>query len=85
MIRPLGNRIIVQPPTIEETIKNGIIIPIQARERPQMGKVISIGADCKTLKVGETILYGKYAGSEIVIEDKNYLIMHEEDVLGVDG
>ena len=91
--RPLQDRVIVR--RIEEEIektKGGIIIPDTAKEKPQQGKVIAVGKgkvndDWKVLaldvKVGDTILFGKYSGSEIKIDGEEHLIMREEDILGV--
>ncbi len=90
-IKPLQDRILVE--RIEEEVKKGgIIIPDTAREKPQQGKVIAVGpgrVDDKgnripmEVKKGDYILFGKYSGNEIRIEDREYLIMREEDVLGI--
>lgn len=90
-IRPLQDRILVER-VEEEAKKGGIIIPDTAKEKPQQGKVIAagpgrIGEDGKRIpmevKKGDYILFGKYTGTEINIEDKEYLIMREDDVLGI--
>ncbi len=91
-IRPLQDRIIVKRVTEEETSKGGIIIPDSAKEKPQQGKVIAVGKG-KVLedgsqrpldvKAGDTVLFGKYAGTEIKIEGVEHLILREDDVLGV--
>ena len=84
--RPIGDRVLVKPAEAEETTKGGIIIPDTAKEKPQRGKVIAIGTGKKdepiTVKVGDTILYGKYSGTEISLEGDEYLIMRESDILG---
>jgi chaperonin GroES len=92
-IRPLQDRVIVK--RLEESVeksKGGIIIPDTAKEKPQQGKVVAVGKgkvndDGKLtpldVKVGETILFGKYSGSEIKIDGEEHLIMREEDILGV--
>lgn len=91
-IRPLGDRIVVEPLEAEEKTKGGIILPDTAKEKPQEGKVVAVGKgkvdeDGKTvpmeIKVGDKILYGKYSGTEITIDDKEYIILREEDVLAV--
>ncbi|MFN3966612.1 MAG: co-chaperone GroES [Endomicrobiia bacterium] len=91
-IKPLGDRVIVEPLEQKEVKKGGIIIPDTAKEKPQEGKVIAVGPgklDEKgnkipmDVKVGDKVLYGKYSGTEIKIDDKEYLIMHQEDILGI--
>ena len=91
-VRPLGDRVLVKPFEVEEKKKGGIIIPDTAKEKPQEGKVIAVGKgkiteEGKTLplnvKVGDKILFGKYSGNEIKIDDEDYLIVREEDILGI--
>ena len=91
-IRPLQDRIIVKRTEEEETTKGGLIIPDTAKEKPQEGKVIAVGKgkvgdDGKVLaldvKPGDQVLFGKYAGTEIKIDDEEHLIMREDDLLGV--
>ena len=86
-VTPLHDRLIVEPQQAEEKTAGGIIIPDTAKEKPQRGVAIAVGAGKKdepmTIKVGNTILYGKYAGTEIEIDGKPYLIMRESDVLAV--
>jgi len=91
-IRPLQDRVIVQRIDEEEKTKGGIIIPDTAKEKPQEGKVIAVGPGkilengTKTtldVKVGDKILFGKYSGSEIKIDGEEFLMMREEDILGV--
>jgi len=91
-IKPLGDRVIVEPLEQKEVKKGGIIIPDTAKEKPQEGKVIAVGPgkideDGKKIpmdvKVGDKVLYGKYSGTEIKIDNKEYLIMHQDDILGI--
>ena len=86
-IKPLADRVIVEPAAAEEKTASGIIIPDTAKEKPQKGSIIAIGTGKKdeplTVKVGDTVLYGKYAGTEINVEGKEYLIMRESDIFAV--
>lgn len=86
-ITPLHDRVIVKPAPAEEKSAGGIIIPDTAKEKPQKGEVIAAGPGKKdeptTVKVGDTVLYGKYSGTEISIEGQDYLIMRESDILAV--
>lgn len=86
-ITPLHDRVIVQPAAAEEKTASGIIIPDTAKEKPQRGVVIAAGPGKKdepmTVKAGDTVLYGKYAGTEISLEGSDYLIMRESDILAV--
>lgn len=91
-VRPLGDRVLVKPLEVEEKKKGGIIIPDTAKEKPQEGKVIAVGKGKITeqgkilpldVKVGDRILFGKYSGNEIKIDDEDYLIVREEDILGI--
>jgi chaperonin GroES len=86
-IRPLADRVVIEPAPAEEKTASGIIIPDTAKEKPQRGTVVAVGPGKKdeptTVKVGETVLYGKYAGTEINIEGGEYLIMRESDILAV--
>ncbi len=91
-IRPLGDRVIVKPAEEKEVKKGGIIIPDTAKEKPQEGDVIAVGPGKvdetgkkipMDVKAGDKILYGKYSGTEIKIDDEEYLIMHQEDILGI--
>ncbi|MBM4329184.1 MAG: co-chaperone GroES [Deltaproteobacteria bacterium] len=90
--RPLHDRILVERVESEEQSAGGIILPDTAKEKPQQGKVIAVGPGKRTedgklipmdVKAGDTILFGKYSGSEVKIEGVEYLIMREEDVLGL--
>ncbi len=91
-IRPLHDRVIVQRLEEEEKTKGGIIIPDSAKEKPQEGKVIAVGTGkilengtklALDVKVGDKILFGKYSGTEIKVEGEEFLMMREEDILGV--
>ncbi|MFH1726282.1 MAG: co-chaperone GroES [Elusimicrobiota bacterium] len=91
-IQPLGDRVLVQPLEQKEVKKSGIIIPDTAKEKPQEGKIVAAGKgktteDGKVLpmevKAGDRVLYGKYSGTEIKIDDEDFLIMHQEDILGI--
>jgi chaperonin GroES len=90
--RPLHDRILIKRVEEKETVKGGIIIPDTAKEKPQEGEVVAVGHGKKTdkgelialdVKPGERILFGKYSGSEIKIDDQEYLILREDEVLGV--
>jgi chaperonin GroES len=86
-INPLADRVVIQAAAAEEKTAGGIIIPDTAKEKPQRGTVIAVGSGKKdepmTVKVGDTVLYGKYAGTEIQIEGKDYLIMRESDIFAI--
>ncbi len=84
-MKPINDRVVVLPATAEEKTSGGIILPDTAKEKPQKGKVISVGpgkdGNLMTVKKGDVVLYGKYAGQEISYEGKDYLIMREDDIL----
>jgi len=86
-VKPLGERVLVEPQEAEVKTASGIIIPDSAQEKPQKGKVIAAGSGTKDVqmevKVGDIVLYGKYSGTEIKVEDKNYLIMKQSDILAI--
>lgn len=86
-ITPLHDRVIVQPAAAEEKTASGIIIPDTAKEKPQRGVVVAAGPGKKdepmTVKAGDTVLYGKYSGTELSFEGADYLIMRESDILAV--
>ncbi len=86
-IKPLADRVLVEPAAAEERTASGIIIPDTAKEKPQKGSIIAVGSGKKdeplTVKVGDTVLYGKYAGTEITVDGKEYLIMRESDIFAV--
>ena len=86
-VKPLADRVLVEPSAAEEKTSGGIIIPDTAKEKPQKGIVMAVGNGKKdepmTLKVGDKVLYGKYSGTELNIEGKDYLIMRESDIYAV--
>ena len=86
-LKPIADRVLVKPADAEEKTKGGIIIPDTAKEKPMKGKVIAVGNSKKdepmTVKAGDTVLYGKYAGTEITIEGDEYLIMRESDIFAI--
>jgi chaperonin GroES len=86
-IKPLADRVLVEPSAAEEKTSGGIIIPDTAKEKPQKGIVVAVGNGKKdepiTVKVGDKVLYGKYSGTEINVEGKDYLIMRESDIYAV--
>ncbi|RME73064.1 MAG: co-chaperone GroES [Chloroflexi bacterium] len=91
-LKPLGDRLVVEPVEQEEKTASGIILPETAKEKPMQGKVLAVGPGaCKQdgsripmeVSVGDRVLYAKYAGTEVKIEDKKYLILKESDILAV--
>jgi chaperonin GroES len=86
-VTPLHDRVIVEAAPAEEKTSSGIIIPDTAKEKPQRGKIIAVGTGKKdepmTVKVGDNVLYGKYSGTEVQIDGKDYLIMRESDIFAV--
>jgi chaperonin GroES len=86
-IKPLADRVLVEPLEAETKTASGIIIPDTAKEKPQKGNIVAVGPGTKenpvTVKVGDSVLYGKYSGTELKLEGKNYLIMRESDILAI--
>ena len=86
-IKPLADRVLVEPAAAETKTSSGIIIPDTAKEKPQKGTVVAVGPGTQenpmTVKVGDQVLYGKYAGTELQYEGKDYLIMKENDLLAI--
>jgi|TARA_R100000306_G_scaffold5939_9_gene8402 chaperonin GroES len=86
-IQPLSDRVLVAPQEAETKTASGIIIPDSAKEKPQKGTVVAVGKGKKdhemTVKNGDTVLYGKYSGTELKFEGKDYLIMREDDILAI--
>lgn len=89
-LAPLGDRVVVQPASREETTKSGLVIPDTAKEKPQRGTVVAVGAGRKDddgdriamdVEVGDTVLFAKYAGTEFKLDDEEYLILSEKDIL----
>ena len=86
-VKPLADRVLVEAAPAEEKTSFGIIIPDTAKEKPQRGTVVAVGTGKKdeplTVQVGDTVLYGKYAGTEITVEGTEYLIMRESDIFAI--
>lgn len=86
-IKPLADRVLIKPAAAEEKTAGGIIIPDTAKEKPLQGEVLAVGNGTKdeemVLKGGDTVLYGKYSGTEVELEGEKYLIMRQSDVLAV--
>ena len=86
-IKPLADRVVIEPKEAETKTASGLYIPDTAKEKPQQGVVVAVGSGKKDepmeLKVGDVVLYGKYAGTEITVDAKDYLIMRQSDVLAV--
>jgi chaperonin GroES len=91
-IKPVGDRILVQYAAEKEQIRGGVIIPDSAKEKPQQAKVIALGTGTKTkdgevvpfeVKIGDTVLVGKFAGAEVKLDDQKYTLVREDDILGV--
>lgn len=86
-VRPLADRVLVEPEPAEERTASGIIIPDSAKEKPQRGKIVAVGNgkpdEPLTVVVGDTVLYGKYSGTELTIEGTDYLIMRESDIFAI--
>ncbi|MCM4158406.1 co-chaperone GroES [Antarcticibacterium flavum] len=86
-IKPLSDRVVIEPAAAETKTASGIYIPETAKEKPQKGTVVAVGKGNKdhdmTVKVGDEVLYGKYAGTELKLEGKDYLIMREDDILAI--
>ena len=86
-IKPLADRVLVEPKEAETKTASGIIIPDNAKEKPQKGTVVAVGNGKKdeplTVKVGDNVLYGKYGGTELKLDGKDYLMMRESDILAI--
>ncbi len=86
-VKPLADRVLIEPQEAEEKTESGIIIPDTAKEKPQQGKVVAVGKGTKDevmeVNEGDTVLYGKYAGNELKLEGKDYLIMRQSDILAI--
>lgn len=86
-IKPLSDRVLIEPMAAEQKTASGLYIPDTAKEKPQQGKVVAVGAGKKkqplTVKVGDTVLYGKYSGTELKLEGTDYLMMREDDILAI--
>jgi chaperonin GroES len=93
-LQPLGDRVVVEPASREETTKSGIVIPDTAKEKPQRGTVIAVGAGRRDddgdripmdVQVGDSVLFAKYAGTEFKLDEEDYLILAEKDILAILG
>ena len=91
-IKPVGDHILIQHEEEKEQVRGGVIIPDNAREKPQEAKVIALGTGTKTkegavaafeVKIGDRVLVGKFAGSEVRLDDRNYTLVREDDILGI--
>ena len=86
-IKPLADRVVIEPIAVEEKTASGIIIPDASKEKPLKGKVVAVGPgkvdEPMTVKSGDTVLYGQYSGTEVKLDGMNYLIMREADVFGI--
>ena len=92
MIKPLGDRVVIEVAEVELKTKSGIIMPETSKEKPQKGKVVAVGAGkvldngsraVPEVKVGEEVLFNKYAGTEVKVDDKEYLVIRESDILAI--
>ncbi len=93
-VKPLADRVVVSPLEEEEQMRGGLYIPDTAKEKPQSGKIVAVGAGKLSeegvriepdVKVGQTVLYGKYSGTEVTVEGEEYLILRESDILAILG
>ena len=86
-IKPLADRVVIESAVAEQKTASGIIIPDTAKEKPQQGTVVAVGPGTKdnpiTVKVGDTVIYGKYAGTEFHLDGKDYMIMRENDIIAI--
>ncbi len=86
-IKPLADRVVIEAKASETKTASGLYIPDSAKEKPQEGKVVAVGKGTKdeptTVKIGDNVLYGKYAGTELKLDGKDYLIMRESDILAI--
>ncbi|MBO4844489.1 MAG: co-chaperone GroES [Bacteroidales bacterium] len=87
MIRPLADRVLIEPQEAQAQTASGLYIPDTAKEKPQQGKVLAAGPGKKDepmeVKVGDVVLYGKYSGTEVTVDDKKYLIVKQSDILAI--
>ena len=87
MIKPLADRVLIEPKEAEEKTESGLYLPDNAKEKPQQGKVLAVGPGKKDepmeVKVGDEVLYGKYSGTEVTVDDKKYLIVKQSDILAI--
>ncbi len=87
MIKPLADRVLIEPKEAETKTASGLYIPDTAKEKPQQGTVLACGPgktdEPMEVKVGDTVLYGKYAGTEVTVDDQKYLIVRQSDILAI--
>ena len=81
--KPLGDRLLVQRIEEANTTASGIIIPDNAKEKPSKAKVIAVGSEVEDINVGDTVVFGKYSGNEIILDGTEYLIMESSDIFGI--
>ena len=82
MIKPLADRVVIEPQEAQTKTASGLYIPDTAKEKPQQGTIVAAGPG-KKVKVGDKVLYGKYAGTEVTVDDKKYLIVKQSDILAI--
>ena len=86
-VKPLSDRVLVEPSVAESKTASGLIIPETAKEKPQQGTVVAVGPGKKDepmeVKVGDKVLYGKYSGNELTVDGKDYLMMHQSDIMAI--
>ena len=83
--KPLGDRVLVERVEETNTTASGIIIPDNAKEKPSEGKVLAIGSDVEEVKEGDVVVFGKYSGTELVLDGNEYLVLEVSDILGIKG
>jgi len=83
--KPLGDRVLVERVEETNTTASGIIIPDNAKEKPSEGKVLAVGSDVEEVKEGDTVVFGKYSGTELVLDGNEYLVLEVSDILGIKG
>ena len=81
--KPLGDRVLVERVEEETTTASGIIIPDNAKEKPSRGKVLAIGSEVEEIREGDIVVFGKYAGTDLVLDDNEYLVLEVSDILGI--
>ncbi|HBG82148.1 TPA: co-chaperone GroES [candidate division CPR2 bacterium] len=82
-IQPLGDRVVLKRVAAEEKTKSGIVLPDSAKEKPEQGEVVAVGKEVKEIKRGDKVLFSKYAPTEVKVENNEFLIVKEEDVLAI--
>ena len=80
---PLGDRVVLKQVVAEETTKSGIVIPGQSKEKPQQAKIVAAGPEAENVSVGQTVIYSKYAGTTVELDDVDYIIVKQEDILAI--